>query len=45
MKYLVTLGVVAMMVVLGCTKEPTKAVHWVKMAYNKLYWVSARGLL
>ena len=26
-------------------KEPTKAVHWFKMAYNKLYWVSARGLL
>lgn len=26
-------------------KEPTRAVHWFKMAYNKLYWVSARGLL
>jgi sulfide:quinone oxidoreductase len=26
-------------------KPPTKAVHWFKMAYNKLYWVSARGLL
>jgi sulfide:quinone oxidoreductase len=26
-------------------KEPTKAVHWFKMAYNKLYWASARGLL
>lgn len=26
-------------------KAPTKAVHWFKMAYNKLYWVSARGLL
>ncbi len=26
-------------------REPTKAVHWFKMAYNKLYWVSARGLL
>ncbi len=26
-------------------KAPTKAVHWFKMAYNKLYWTSARGLL
>ena len=26
-------------------KPPTKAVHWFKMAYNKLYWISARGLL
>lgn len=26
-------------------KTPTKAVHWFKMAYNKLYWISARGLL
>jgi sulfide:quinone oxidoreductase len=26
-------------------KPPTKAVHWFKMAYNKLYWTSARGLL
>ncbi|HSH30789.1 MAG TPA: FAD-dependent oxidoreductase [Thiohalobacter sp.] len=26
-------------------KTPTKAVHWFKMAYNKLYWASARGLL
>jgi len=26
-------------------KAPTKAVHWFKLAYNKLYWVSARGLL
>jgi sulfide:quinone oxidoreductase len=26
-------------------QPPTKAVHWFKMAYNKLYWVSARGLL
>lgn len=26
-------------------KVPTKAMHWFKMAYNKLYWVSARGLL
>jgi len=26
-------------------KAPTKAVHWFKMAYNKLYWASARGML
>lgn len=26
-------------------KPPTRAVHWFKMAYNKLYWASARGLL
>jgi sulfide:quinone oxidoreductase len=26
-------------------KAPTKAVHWFKMAYNRLYWISARGLL
>ena len=26
-------------------KAPTRAVHWFKMAYNKLYWISARGLL
>ncbi|MGD9713535.1 MAG: NAD(P)/FAD-dependent oxidoreductase [Thermomicrobiales bacterium] len=26
-------------------KPPTKAVHWFKMAYNKMYWSSARGLL
>jgi sulfide:quinone oxidoreductase len=26
-------------------KPPTKAVHWFKMAYNKLYWTTARGLL
>lgn len=26
-------------------KVPTRAVHWFKVAYNKLYWVSARGLL
>ncbi len=26
-------------------KAPTRAVHWFKMAYNKLYWTSARGLL
>ncbi|MEJ2362162.1 MAG: FAD-dependent oxidoreductase [Gammaproteobacteria bacterium] len=24
---------------------PTKAVHWFKQAYNKMYWLSARGLL
>jgi sulfide:quinone oxidoreductase len=26
-------------------KPPTRAVHWFKMAYNKLYWATARGLL
>lgn len=26
-------------------KPPTRAVHWFKLAYNKLYWNSARGLL
>lgn len=26
-------------------KPATKAVHWFKMAYNQLYWASARGLL
>jgi len=26
-------------------REPTRAIHWFKLAYNKLYWVSARGLL
>jgi sulfide:quinone oxidoreductase len=26
-------------------KAPTRAMHWFKMAYNKLYWASARGLL
>lgn len=26
-------------------KAPTKAMHWFKMAYNKLYWATARGLL
>jgi len=26
-------------------RPPTRAVHWFKMAYNKLYWTSARGLL
>jgi len=26
-------------------KAPTRAVHWFKLAYNKLYWISARGLL
>ncbi len=26
-------------------KAPTRAIHWFKLAYNKLYWSSARGLL
>ncbi|MDR2189597.1 MAG: NAD(P)/FAD-dependent oxidoreductase [Azonexus sp.] len=26
-------------------KAPSKAIHWFKLAYNKLYWTSARGLL
>ena len=26
-------------------KPPTKSIHWFKMAYNQLYWASARGLL
>ena len=26
-------------------QPPTRAVHWFKTAYNKLYWASARGLL
>jgi len=26
-------------------KPPTRAVHWFKAAYNKLYWASARGIL
>lgn len=26
-------------------KVPTRAIHWFKLAYNKLYWASARGLL
>ena len=26
-------------------KTPTKSIHWFKMAYNQLYWASARGLL
>ena len=26
-------------------KPPSKSVHWFKMAYNQLYWASARGLL
>lgn len=26
-------------------RAPTRAVHWFKLAYNKLYWASARGLL
>lgn len=26
-------------------KPPSRALHWFKLAYNKLYWTSARGLL
>lgn len=26
-------------------KPPTRGIHWFKLAYNKLYWISARGLL
>lgn len=26
-------------------KAPSRALHWFKLAYNKLYWTSARGLL
>jgi sulfide:quinone oxidoreductase len=26
-------------------KPPTRAVHWFKVAYNQMYWASARGLL
>lgn len=26
-------------------QPPTKTVHWFKLAYNQLYWSSARGLL
>jgi len=26
-------------------QPPTKSIHWFKMAYNQLYWASARGLL
>lgn len=26
-------------------RPPSKSVHWFKMAYNQLYWASARGLL
>ncbi len=26
-------------------REPTRAMHWFKLTYNRLYWVSARGLL
>ena len=26
-------------------RAPTKVVHWFKLAYNKMYWASARGLL
>ncbi len=25
--------------------KPNKFIHWVKMAYNKTYWLTARGLL
>ena len=24
---------------------PTQMIHWFKLAYNRLYWLSARGLL
>ena len=24
---------------------PSQAVHWFKLAYNRLYWLSARGML
>jgi sulfide:quinone oxidoreductase len=26
-------------------RPPTKVVHWFKLAYNRMYWASARGLL
>ena len=26
-------------------KPPTRVIHWFKLAYNKLYWSSVRGLL
>ncbi|HOP15702.1 MAG: NAD(P)/FAD-dependent oxidoreductase [Chromatiaceae bacterium] len=26
-------------------KSPNKSMHWFKMAYNKMYWTSVRGLL
>ena len=26
-------------------KTPNKAMHWLKMSYNKMYWTSVRGLL
>lgn len=26
-------------------KPPTRAIHWFKLAYNRLYWNSVRGLL
>lgn len=26
-------------------KAPTRSIYWFKLAYNKLYWISARGLL
>jgi sulfide:quinone oxidoreductase len=24
---------------------PTSAVHWMKLTYNRLYWLTARGIL
>ncbi len=24
---------------------PSQIIHWFKLAYNRLYWLSARGLL
>ena len=24
---------------------PTQMIHWFKLAYNRLYWLSAKGLL
>jgi sulfide:quinone oxidoreductase len=24
---------------------PSQMIHWFKLAYNRLYWLSARGLL
>ena len=26
-------------------KPPSKSIHWFKMAYNKMYWTTVRGLL
>jgi sulfide:quinone oxidoreductase len=25
--------------------EPSRAMHWSKLAYNESYWLTARGLL